>query len=146
MPIIPAVANDWRDTRTPRSYAASVAALTLALAIALHAGTDYVIERSKLVVAREALFQIKEGLHRYYLDNGQYPSTDQGLDALLPPDGIDPGIFYPASPQTRRLRDPWGHPLEYESDGRTYTVRSLGPNNAEGETRPDPDLTVAAGH
>ena len=143
MPFVPAVAADRDDPRKPRSYLASVAALTVALAIAMAAGTRHVIDRSERAAARAGLLQIKASLHRYYLDNGSYPSTDQGLDALLPPDSIDPGIFFPAPPPTRRLRDPWGHPFEYESDGRTYSVKSLGPDNIEG-TKRDSDLTVTS--
>jgi hypothetical protein len=142
VPIVPAVASDWRDARTPKSYAAAVGALTITVAIALNAGTSYLVDRTKLAAARAGLYQIKEGLHRYYLGNGYYPSTDQGLDALLPPDSIDPGIFCPAPPNTRRLRDPWGHPFEYESDGRTYSLKSLGP---EAETKGNLGLTVTGG-
>jgi general secretion pathway protein G len=143
VPIVPAVANDWRDAQRPKSYAAAVGALTIVLALALNAGTNYVVDRTKLAAARAGLLQIKDGLHRYYLDNGYYPSTDQGLDALLPPDSIDPGIFYPAAPHTRRLLDPWGHLFEYESDGRTYAVKCLGPDTTESETRRN--LTVTGG-
>jgi general secretion pathway protein G len=109
-----------------------VIAITL---VAAFAGlTKNEIDREKRAMARDELAAISTSLDHYYLDNGYYPSTDQGLDALLPPDSIDPGILIPAPPRTRRLRnlrDPWGHPFEYESDGNSYSLKSLGPNGVE---------------
>ena len=91
--------------------------------------------------AVEELSVIKECLNRYYIDNGFYPTTDQGLSALMSsdPDQLDPGMIRPGPPPSRRRRllDPWGRPFEYESDGNSYFLKSLGSSGIESS-----DLTI----
>jgi general secretion pathway protein G len=98
-------------------------------------------EARRHAAAVEELSEIKQRLNRYYIDNGFYPTTDQGLSALRPwdPDELDPGMIIPAPPPSRRLRllDPWGRPFEYESDGNSYLLKSLGPSGVESS-----DLTI----
>jgi general secretion pathway protein G len=93
--------------------------------------------------AIEELSVIGKCLNRYYIDNGFYPTTDQGLSALTPwdPDELDPGMIRGAPPppwgQFRQLLDPWGRPFEYESDGNSYLLKSLGSSGVESS-----DLTI----
>jgi general secretion pathway protein G len=98
-------------------------------------------EARRHAAAVEELSEIKQRLNRYYIDNGFYPTTDQGLSALRPwdPDELDPGMIIPAPPPSRRLRllDPWGRPFEYESDGNSYLLKSLGSSGVESS-----DLTI----
>ena len=95
----------------------------------------------KHAAAIEELSVIRQCLGRYYVDNGFYPTTDQGLGALTPwePDQLDPGMIIPAPPPSRRLRllDPWGRPFEYESDGNSYLLKSLGSSGVQSS-----DLTI----
>src|SRR5260370_33791429 len=42
-------------------------------------------DKAKRTKAQADLAEIKTALDRYYLDNGYYPSTDQGLNALVSP-------------------------------------------------------------
>ena len=92
------------------------------------------------------LLELVKGLSRYYSDNGYYPSTDEGLGALMPSlliplDDLDPGILRPPPLRSRPLPDPWGHPFIYESDGDSYFLKSLGPNG----TGDDPSLAINVG-
>lgn len=76
---------------------------------------------------------------------GMYPTTEQGLDALLsapttgrecrryPPNGFIDGNNIP--------EDPWGYEFFYESDGRTYEIISYGPDGAEGGEGVDADIS-----
>ncbi len=67
-----------------------------------------------------------------------YPTTDQGLDALVakpttPPDCAN----YPANGimggQSGKIpQDPWGTEYDYNSDGKTYLITSYGSDKAEG--------------
>ena len=95
----------------------------------------------KHAAAIEELSLIKKCLNRYYIDNGFYPTTDQGLSALMSsgPDQLDPGMIIPAPPPSRRrpLLDSWGRPFEYESDGNSYLLKSLGSSGVESS-----DLTI----
>jgi general secretion pathway protein G len=95
----------------------------------------------KHAAAIEELSVIRQYLNRYYIDNGFYPTTDQGLNALISsdPDELDPGMIHPGPPPSRRRRllDPWGRPFEYESDGNSYLLKSLGSSGVESS-----DLTI----
>jgi general secretion pathway protein G len=79
----------------------------------------------KHAAAIQELSLIEKCLNRYYIDNGFYPTTDQGLSALMSsdPDELDPGMIIPAPPPSRRLRllDPWGRPFEYTRATATPT-------------------------
>ena len=77
---------------------------------------------------------IEESLHLYKLDNGSYPTTDQGLQALVtkPESGNVPKRWNPDGYLESLPVDPWGNPYAYLSDGNTYTLKSYGADGAEG--------------
>ena len=86
------------------------------------------------------------GLDAYRLDNGRYPSTDQGLDALQTQPSIQP---YPSNWRGPYLRkavpvDPWGNPYIYFSPGevnpRGYDLLSLGADGEPGGEGEDADV------
>jgi len=76
---------------------------------------------------------------------GLYPTSDQGLDALVqaptsgkeckryPPNGFIEGGRIP--------EDPWGNEFLYESDGRDYTIISFGVDGVEGGDSWDADIS-----
>ena len=83
---------------------------------------------------------LEQSLSLYKLDNGQFPTTEQGLEAL---------VLQPTSgPAPRRWRpyldnlplDPWDMAFIYESDGRDYLLMSFGADAAEGGSGPDADI------
>ncbi|MDF9401004.1 type II secretion system major pseudopilin GspG [Vibrio sp. 1180_3] len=78
---------------------------------------------------------LENALDMYKLDNSVYPTTDQGLEAL---------VTKPSSPEPRNYRDggyirrlpndPWGNPYQYLSPGDNSTVDifTLGADGQEG--------------
>ena len=90
-------------------------------------------DKAKKTKAQADISELKTSLDRYYLDAGFYPTTDQGLQALVaaPTSGrIPPG--YPPGGYIERLpKDPWGNPYVYQSDGSTYILKSYGPDGVE---------------
>lgn len=96
-------------------------------------------DRAKKVKAQADIAQLKSGLDRYYLDAGSYPTTDQGLAALVsaPSTGNVPGDWQ--GPYIEKIPpDPWGHEYFYQSDGTDgYTLKSLGPKGVEGDANID---------
>jgi general secretion pathway protein G len=76
---------------------------------------------------------ISVALDLYELDNGHYPSTEEGLDALQtkPASAANwKGPYLKRKPQ-----DPWGNPYVYRSPGEhnsDYDLYSYGPDAAEG--------------
>jgi general secretion pathway protein G len=90
-------------------------------------------DKAKRVKAQADLSEIKTGLDRFYLDNGYYPTTDQGLSALvsLPTTGRVPNNYESAGYIERLPLDPWGSNYVYQSDGNNYILKSLGPDGVE---------------
>ena len=93
-------------------------------------------EQAKRTKAGTDIAAIKAALHLYKLDHGQYPSTAQGLGALLetPPGGEESYI-------ERVQEDPWGNEYVYASDGRQFRLRSLARDGNEGGEGLDADIS-----
>lgn len=77
---------------------------------------------------------IEQALHLYKLDNGSYPTTDQGIKALVnkPESGVIPAHWNPDGYLEKVPVDPWGHPYLYLSNGEKYSLKSLGADGEEG--------------
>lgn len=99
-------------------------------------------DRAKRTKAQADLSEIKTALDRYYLDNGSYPTTDQGLPALVtaPTAGNIPTNYEQGGYIERLPADPWGHPYFYQSDGNSYVLKSFGADGAEGGEGKNADI------
>ena len=97
------------------------------------------VDESRVQKARTDIALLESSLDRYRLAMFDYPSTEQGLEALVAaPEGVGDATRYPAEGFIRRLPlDPWGNPYQYENpgrDGRIIDVYSLGADGQpEGE-------------
>lgn len=92
------------------------------------------LSESKVKTAQIQMENISSALDLYYLDVGHYPTSEEGLDALVrAPAGVSawngPYLKSNAAP-----RDPWGHNFVYRAPGRNgpYDIGSLGPEGKEG--------------
>lgn len=75
---------------------------------------------------------------------GLYPTTDQGLDALVeaPTSGKECKKYPSAGFIDGKVpQDPWGNEFLYESDGRKYTIISFGVDGVEGGEGWDTDIS-----
>ena len=82
-------------------------------------------------------------LDLYRLQNSSYPTTDQGLDALLhkPQVGVIPDTWRGPYLNSGNLPlDGWKRPFLYQSDGQTYVITSLGADGVEGGTGLNADI------
>ncbi|WP_253030797.1 type II secretion system major pseudopilin GspG [Escherichia coli] len=82
---------------------------------------------------------LENALDMYRLDNGRYPTTEQGLEALLQkPENTANSRNYPSRGYIKRLpKDPWGNDYQYLSPGERgifdiYTLGADGQENGEG--------------
>lgn len=88
---------------------------------------------AKVTVAKSDLRNIGNALSIYKLDNGNFPNTEEGLNALVQaPESARnwaAGGYLPKLPM-----DPWGNPYVYISPGVSgpYDLLSLGADGAEG--------------
>lgn len=106
------------------------------------------IDRARVTTGRAQLKQIEAALDFYRMDNGRYPSSEQGLEALVREPSIDP------RPRDWRPegylqggqvpRDPWGNEYSYQSPGarnpHSYDLWSLGADGAPGGDGTDADF------
>ena len=97
-------------------------------------------ERAKLVSTKRQIDAYKTALGIYELDNGFYPSSGQGLQALISKPGGSPAPARWKGPYLDPpvLRDdPWGQPYIYRYPGErmthSYDLYSAGPNLAAGD-------------
>jgi general secretion pathway protein G len=98
-------------------------------------------DKAKRVKAQADIAQIKSGLDRYYLDNGSYPTSDQGLAGLVsaPTAGNVPKDW--GGPYLEKIPpDPWGNQYFYQSDGSSYVLKSFGADGVEGGEGKNADI------
>lgn len=91
-------------------------------------------DEARTVKAKQDISAISSALQLYRLDNFRYPTTDQGLEALVSKPTGEP---IPANwkPYMERLpKDPWGRDYLYLSPGQhgEFDVYTLGANGVEG--------------
>jgi general secretion pathway protein G len=80
---------------------------------------------------------IANALKLYELDNGNFPSTEQGLDALLSEPSSDPKPLNWHGPYLEREPiDPWNNRYQYKYPGTNnpngYDLYSIGKDGIEG--------------
>lgn len=98
-------------------------------------------EEARLATARTDIeANLATALDLYELDNGRYPTTEQGLRALLQSPTAAPEPAQWKGPYLKRKRlpmDPWGNAYVYVAPGRhnlnEYDLVSYGPDGIESE-------------
>ena len=95
-------------------------------------------KRAQRVKAQVTISNMETALKTYYLDNGYYPTTDQGLDALVVEPNTDPvptkwrkGGYLEKG---KVPKDPWGNDYIYLSPGLhgDFDIISYGLDGVEG--------------
>lgn len=78
-------------------------------------------------------------LDNYRLDNGAYPTTDQGLQALIEQPTTDPipQFWKEGGYLTVMPLDPWGQAYQYSNNFNVVRVYSYGPGGRNGNTQLD---------
>ena len=93
--------------------------------------------------ARLQIENFKSALDLYAIDVGGYPTTAQGLRALVSNPGGVRGWNGPYLRASAIPDDPWGQPYRYRAPGQhdAYDLYSLGADRAEGGTGENADIT-----
>lgn len=90
-------------------------------------------ERQKVI---SDLTSLENAMEMYRLDNGVYPTTEQGLEALVQEANIDPRPRnFREGGYIRRLpRDPWNNPYQLQSPGQysRFDIFTMGPDGQPG--------------
>ena len=101
-------------------------------------------DTAKIAAAKSDIAVIMQQLKLYRLDNSNYPSTDQGLNALIVKPATNP---LPTNWKTggyleRLPNDPWGRPYLYLNPGLKgeIDVYTLGADGQPGGEGPNADI------
>ncbi len=89
---------------------------------------------SKIKTARIQIDSTAAALDLFYLDNTRYPTSSEGLNALVQKPGSASTWNGPYLKGGQVPKDPWGNPYLYRSPGQhgSYDLYSLGPDGREG--------------
>ena len=102
-------------------------------------------EDARIIAAKQDIATLMQALKLYNLDNHRYPTTEQGLQALVSKptsgpaaDGWKTGGYLDKLP-----KDPWGNPYQYSlpgTNGQPFALYSLGADGKRGGEGLDADL------
>ncbi len=105
------------------------------------------VSEARSATARTQIELLGVALDNYRLDNGRYPTTDQGLAALRTRPTADPPPSNWRGPYLRKEvpTDPWNRPYIYRSPGsenpQGYDLLTLGADGVPGGEGEDADIT-----
>ena len=108
-------------------------------------GSNYLgkSEQAKAKAAKIEIEQIAQSLDLFKLELGRYPTTQEGLEALV---AAPPGLSTWAGPYWKKSsapKDPWSNAYKYASPGAqgAYDIISLGADGVEGGEGANKDIT-----
>jgi len=142
----------WKKTRKEKPRAEGVIILELlvvmiilALLITLVAPNFLGLgEKAKVTVTKRNISSLVMGLKFYRARGSSYPTTEQGLQALMrkPDVGNIPKTWEGPYMDINRLPlDGWENPFQYTSNGEIFEIRSLGKDGKEGGSELDADIS-----
>jgi general secretion pathway protein G len=101
-------------------------------------------DEARIVAAQQDIGALSQALKLYRLDNLRYPTTEQGLAALVarPSQPPVPANWKPGGYLERLPRDPWGNPYQYLNPGLRgeIDVFSYGADGISGGEGVDADI------
>jgi len=103
------------------------------------------LDEAKIDQTRIQMKSLVSALDLYRLDNSNYPTTEQGLDALLkkPEVGNIPENWRgPYLKSSKVPKDPWSNDYSYLSDGTTLNMLSFGADRDEGGEGINADIVL----
>lgn len=96
---------------------------------------------ARIVKAKQDMRAIESALEMYRLDNYQYPSSDQGLEALVVKPNTIPEPKNWKQYMKRQANDPWGNPYQYMLvDDDKIEIITLGADGVVGGEKCNSDI------
>lgn len=115
--------------------------LAMLATIAAPRVTKY-LSKAKAQTARIQVDALGAAVDAFHLDTGRFPTTDEGLTALVEPPSDAAAWDGPYIKKRDSLKDPWGRPYLYRYPGEhtDYDILTLGGDNEEGGEGDDSDI------
>ncbi len=103
------------------------------------------VDKGRITATSVQIANLESVLELYRMDSARYPTTEQGLDALV--NEPDDARNYPPGGYLQKQRipeDPWGNPYEYEQPGQnnshSFDIWSFGADGKPGGEGVDSDI------
>jgi len=104
------------------------------------------LDKANVQKARADFSSLQTALKLYRIDNFNYPTTEQGLEALVTKSSIAPvpRNFKSSGYIDNLNKDPWGNDYQYMSpgEGHEYDIYSLGADGVSGGEGQNADVSV----
>ena len=106
------------------------------------------VDKARVVTARAQISRLESSLELYSMDNGRFPSSEQGLDALInkPSGSPEPTNYQPGGylKGGELPKDPWGFEFQYANPGannaESFDLWSFGKDGTTGGDELDADI------
>lgn len=113
--------------------------------LAAYVGPKYFSQlgKSEVTIAKAQIEAFEKSLDTYRLDVGRYPSTEEGLAALLAAPASAGAKWNGPYLKKGVPPDPWGHPYQYKAPGSKgeFEIVSLGRDGQPGGSGEDADIS-----
>lgn len=117
-----------------------VIAIIGGLMAVLGSGVVSKLGKSRVDTTKIKMKEIGKQLDMYNADCSGYPTTEQGLEVLKTSPGEACPNWGPEPYWKKDFKDSWGKEFIYESDGSSYTMKSLGADRRESGEGNDKDI------
>lgn len=98
-------------------------------------------DKARTAKAKNDIRALESAMDLYRLDNFTYPSTDEGLDALISSPSSSPANWKQGGYIKKLNNDPWGNDYLYDNDGGNIVVYTYGADGSEGGEGPNKDIS-----
>jgi len=113
--------------------------------LAAYVGPKYFSQlgKSEVTITKAQIGAFEKSLDTYRLDVGRYPTTEEGLAALLAAPASGAAKWNGPYLKKAVPPDPWGHPFQYRSPGAKseFEIVSLGRDGQPGGSGEDADIS-----
>ena len=114
--------------------------------LAAYVGPKYFAQlgKSEVTIAKAQMEAFEKALDTYRLDVGRYPTTEEGMAALMAAPATAGGKWNGPYLKKGVPQDPWGHPFLYRSPGAKgeYEIVSTGKDGQPGGTGENADIVA----
>ena len=99
-------------------------------------------DKARAAKAKNDIRALESAMDLYRLDNFTYPSTDEGLDALVTAPSSSPANWKQGGYIKKLNNDPWGNDYLYDNEEGNIVIYTYGADGSEGGEGPNKDIST----